>query len=265
MFISWARERRYRYKVISNATINKIFIPLRQICECASIEYGWGSIFNPFFGFKKLREDDTYDDIFPFTIEEQNKIIDTVSNHWKPYFKFAFCSGLRQGEQIALKPDDIDWEKKEIHIYKAITRDENGKIIEGLTKNRYSRRSIKLLPVMEKTLLDQKEIYDKFKGEYFFCNTTGSMIDPSNLRSYIWLPTLKKNGIKVRDMKQTRHTFATIALSCGENPLWIAKVMGHRNTEMIINVYSKYVERVNGSTDGISLNNVYMVNTVKQE
>jgi integrase len=43
-------------------------------------------------------------------------------------------------------------------------------------------------------------------------------------------------------MKQTRHSFATVALSCGESPLWIAKVMGHRNTEMVIKVYSKYIE-----------------------
>ena len=43
-------------------------------------------------------------------------------------------------------------------------------------------------------------------------------------------------------MKQTRHSFATVAMSCGENPLWIAKVMGHKNTEMIIKVYSKYIE-----------------------
>jgi integrase len=42
-------------------------------------------------------------------------------------------------------------------------------------------------------------------------------------------------------------------LSCGENPLWIAKVMGHRDTNMIIKVYSKYVENVSGSKDGLNL------------
>lgn len=55
-------------------------------------------------------------------------------------------------------------------------------------------------------------------------------------------------------MKQTRHSFATVALSCGENPLWIAKVMGHRNTEMIIKVYSKYIENAGISNDGAALN-----------
>ena len=58
-------------------------------------------------------------------------------------------------------------------------------------------------------------------------------------------------------MKQTRHTFATIALSCGENPLWIAKVMGHRDTNMIIRTYSKYIEDAFGSKDGTMINSVY--------
>ena len=69
----------------------------------------------------------------------------------------------------------------------------------------------------------------------------------------------------VREMKQTRHSFATVALSCGENPLWIAKVMGHRNTEMIIKVYGKYVENAGISNDGSALNNALLGNKGKTE
>jgi integrase len=58
-------------------------------------------------------------------------------------------------------------------------------------------------------------------------------------------------------MKQTRHSFATNALGCGENPLWIARVMGHRDTDMIIKVYSKYIEDANGFQDGNNLNSSY--------
>jgi len=60
-------------------------------------------------------------------------------------------------------------------------------------------------------------------------------------------------------MKQTRHSFATVALSCGESPLWIAKVMGHRNTEMVIKVYSKYIENAAGFSDGAAFNEVTQV------
>jgi integrase len=57
-------------------------------------------------------------------------------------------------------------------------------------------------------------------------------------------------------MRQTRHSFATNALIYGD-PLWIAKVMGHRNTNMIINVYMKLIEDAKGTTDGSLLAKAY--------
>ncbi len=257
-FVSWAKKQKIRKKPIINETVNKIFVPLKMICKDAAIEYGWGSIYNPFFGFKKLPpEGDAYDKIFPFSMDEQSKIIVCLPDHWKSYFDAAFKIGLRQGEQIAIKPDDIDWSKGLLHIRRAFTRDENGKVMLGKTKNKYSRRTIKLIPIMLDVLKAQKKIYDQFKGEYFFCSTAGKRVDRSHLRQKVWTPAFKKAGVKYREIKQTRHSFATNALSCGENPLWIAKVMGHRDTDMIIKVYSKYIENAGGFEDGTNLNAIY--------
>jgi integrase len=257
-FISWAKRQKLRKKQISNETVNKIFVPMKMICKDAAIEYGWGSIYNPFFGFKKLPpESDSYKEIFPFSMDEQNKISVSLPDHWKPYFDAAFKIGLRQGEQNAIKPNDIDWLNGLLHIRRAITLDKNGKLVEGGTKNRYSRRVIKLIPIMIQALKAQKKIYDSFKCEYFFCTTNGERVDPSNLRRRIWNPSLKKAGVELRQMKQTRHSFATNALSCGENPLWIAKIMGHRDTNMIIKVYSKFIENAAGFKDGTNLNSIY--------
>ena len=241
-FISWARKRKYRKKTISNKTVNKIFVPLKMICKDASIEYGWGSMYNPFYGFKRLPEDDPYENLFPFSLDEQNKIIQNLPGYWKPYFDTAFKIGLRQGEQLALRSSDIDFANNLLYIKQAITRDENGKIMIGRTKNKYSRRTIRLIPVMQNALEEQKKIHDKIRGKFFFSSPTGGMVDTSNLRHRVWKPALKKAGLDYREMKQTRHSFATNALSCGENPLWIARVMGHRDTDMVIRVYSKFIE-----------------------
>jgi integrase len=91
-------------------------------------------------------------------------------------------------------------------------------------------------------LKKQKMIYDNYKGKYFFCNEEGSLVDPSNLRKKVWIPTLIKAGLELRDMKQTRHSFGTYHLSKGTDPLKIAKVMGHRDAEMVLKVYGKYID-----------------------
>ena len=254
--IFWAKKQQYQDKEIKNETVNKIFVPLKMISKRAAIEYGWGTNYNPFFGFKKLPQGDPYESIFPFSVEEQKELIKEIPDHWKPYFQFAFCSGLRQGEQNGLKPEDIDWETRLLHVKRAITLNVDGKVVEGNTKSKYSRRTFKLTPVMYSVLEKQKKGLRPVQKEILFCNTCGRMVHPSNLRRDAWRPALKRAGIKAREMKQTRHSFATVALSCGENPLWIAKVMGHRNTEMIIKVYGKYIENAAGTEDGCRFDQV---------
>lgn len=259
-FVGWAKKQRFRKKSICNETVNKIFVPLKTICMRARNEFKWIG-YDPFQDFEKLPEGDPYEKIMPFSIDEQRLLIENMPEHWKPYFLFAFCTGLRQGEQIGLKPDDIEWEKQVLHVRRGITKDENGKTMEGPTKNIFSRRDIKFTPVIRKALEAQIVIYEKFKGEYLFADSNGRMILPASLRKQVWIPALEKANIQFREMKQTRHSFATIALTCGESPLWIAKTMGHRDTDMIIRVYGKYVENASGSKDGTMLNAAYQFAT----
>ena len=51
----------------------------------------------------------------------------------------------------------------------------------------------------------------------------------------------KAAGVRYRYPYQLRHTFATWALSSGENPSWIAKQMGHTDVMMLFRVYGKWM------------------------
>jgi integrase len=247
-FIKWAKRQKYRDKAVGYESITKYFIVLKMVCKDATIKYGWIGTYDPFFGFKMPKgEKDAYEKIFPFSIDEQVILIAVLPDHWKPYFEFAFASGVSQGEQRAIKPENIDWVNEKLSINSAMTLDENGKTIEGPCKTKYRRRTIKLSPRMLSALQNQKRIYDKFKGKYFFCNETGSLFDPSNVRENVWIPALKKAGLAYREMRQTRHSFGTYQLSKGTNPLKIAKVMGHRDAEMVLKVYGKCID------DGIAI------------
>lgn len=256
-FVSWARRQRFKNKTISNKTINKCMVPLKMICKRAAIRYNWGRMYDPFFAYTKLGEEDHTAQVTPFDIKEQKLIISVLPKHWKPYFQFAFCSGLRQGEQMALKLKDIDWPKNTIQIRRAMTLDEQGRRIEGKTKNKYSRRKLQLLPVMKEALLEQKKSCERLESKYLFCTTTGEQLNHANLSNRVWRPALKDADIPYRPMIQTRHSFATTALSLGENPLWIAHIMGHRDTDMIIKVYTKYLKNAVNNNDGKALNQIY--------
>jgi integrase len=246
-----------RNKVASNKTLNKSLVPLKMMCKMAAIKYGWISDFNPFFGHKKLPEKDSYYEIRPFTIEEQQAIIEHLEEHWKPFFTVAFRSGLRQGEQLALLVDNVDFKRAKLNIRRALTLDENGKTTIGSTKNSYSRRSIHLQSDILDKLRSQVKISQSLESDYLFCTPNGSAVQRDNLRGRVWTPALEAAGLPYRPMIQTRHSFATTALSAGESPLWIAQTMGHNTTKMVIEVYGKYVQNANGTQDGSHLNSLY--------
>jgi integrase len=260
-FTVWAKKQQYRKKPASNKTINKVLIPLKMICKQAAIKFNWGTNFNPFFGFKKLPEKTGSYNIEPFSLEEQENIIRFLPQHWKPYFQFALCSGLRQGEQFAMTVDDIDWRQGTISITKAMTLDESGSRTMGSTKNQYSRRVIKMSAVMKKVLDEQVKICSRLQNKYLFCTTKGNQLNHANLCKRVWTPALQRANIPYRPMIQTRHSFATTALSLGENPLWIARTMGHRDTDMVIRVYTKYVSNAGNHFDGNAVSEALM-NTI---
>lgn len=57
----------------------------------------------------------------------------------------------------------------------------------------------------------------------------------------MWVPTMKKAGIKYRRPYQTRHTYASMMLSAGEHPIGVAKQMGHSDWTMIARVYGRWM------------------------
>jgi len=53
---------------------------------------------------------------------------------------------------------------------------------------------------------------------------------------------MRKAGIRYRNPYQTRHTFASMMLTAGESPIWLAKQMGHADTAMIFRNYGKWID-----------------------
>lgn len=54
-------------------------------------------------------------------------------------------------------------------------------------------------------------------------------------------PLLRHLGLAKRRPYRMRHTAATLWLESGEAPEWIARQLGHANTQMLFTTYSRYV------------------------
>lgn len=219
---------------LSNKRINNILVPLKTLYKTA---YRRKIItVNPIDGIGMLRIERT--EIKPLSMEEVRLFLENVDNLFRDYFEVAFFTGMRPSEQIALKWDNIDFNRAKINVVDARVMGE-----ESAPKTVASRRSIDMLPPV-KEALERQSKQTFLNSPYVFVSKKGSIIDIGNLRKRTWYPTLKEAGLRRRTMYQTRHTFGTLMLSTGENPSWIARMMGHTSVEMLFKKYSGYIPNI---------------------
>lgn len=76
----------------------------------------------------------------------------------------------------------------------------------------------------------------------------------------MWVPAMKKAGVRYRRPYQTRHTYASMMLSAGEHPMWVAKQLGHTDWTMIARVYGRWMPSADLSA-GAKAESVWLTST----
>jgi len=212
--------------------------------------------FNPLEGFtfernEAPRETDHAD---PLDADEQAAVIGKARDpQIANLFQFAFWTGLRTSELIALNWDDIDWHRGIARVRKAMTRAAKGAAED--TKTVAGRRDVKLLAPAIAALNAQKQ--------YTLLHPDGAVFHNPGWRGResarwkgddqiweAWRTTLKNAKVRYRNPYQTRHTYASMMLSAGEHPMWVARQMGHADTTMIMRNYGRWMPSADPNAGG---------------
>ncbi len=156
----------------------------------------------------------------PFSLDEVKAILQNAPTlRLKAFLMTAFFTGLRTGEQLALLWSDIDFKNKKINIDKSLNL--SGEITSP--KNKSSIREIDLLEPVEKILKELKASELANKKMIFL-----SIPKRTQEFQQAFKKLLKALNLKDRKLYTTRHTFASLMISMGEEPLWVSKNMGHK-------------------------------------
>lgn len=171
--------------------------------------------------------------IDPFSLEEVKTLIENApSLRLKAFLMVAFFTGSRTGEQLALTWEDIDFTEKKIVINKSLN--ELGQITTP--KNKPSIREIDLLEPVAKILKELKESEPTNKKFVFI-----SMPKRSTMFQRAFRSLLRALNFKERKLYTTRHTFASLMLSQGEEAMWVSKTLGHKDLNTTYKTYSHYM------------------------
>jgi integrase len=237
--LSGDRRRRPRPPTkLSARRVNIILQVLRQSLDRA-VQKGWLSD-NPARQVTRLREEKP--EVDPLSMVEVRQFLAAGlrDEEERRYFRVAFFSGLRPGEQIGLQWDDLDWGRKLIGVRRQVTR-----FGSGPTKTVESKRDVQMLPVVEQALRAQRGA-SQLRSAWVFPNREGGPRDQTNLRERTWRGALRRAGLRARTLGQTRHTFATLMLESGESPGWVARQLGHTSAEMVYRRYHRFIPDLRG-------------------
>ena len=134
---------------------------------------------------------------------------------------------------------DIDFIRGVAYVSKALTQRAE---TPETPKTRSGKREVKLLP-SALTALESQKPFTWLAGDEIFQNpnTAQRWAGDQPIRKTLWRHALKRGGVRYRKPYQTRHTYASMMLSAGEHPMWVAKQMGHADWTMIARVYGRWI------------------------
>ena len=212
---------------LSNKTINNILTMIKTVFNVAVRE---DLIYkNPIISVKKLRAEH-YEMSF-LDKDEIQKVLSVTRENYPNFYPLLFTAimtGMREGEILALKWQDIDFVNKEIIINKTLFRNK----IQP-PKTAQSNRKINMPDV----LLEVLKSVQKTDGEIVFPNKKGGYTDPNNMVKRYFKPCLRLAGIKEIRFHDLRHTFAALLIDKNVPPKYIQAQMGHSSIQVTMDRY----------------------------
>lgn len=215
---------------------------------------------NPFQGLASqitLPKGSKGDEIDPFTAEERDRILEALKSdalcskfskvkhsHYWPYIYFAFYTGARTSEIIALQwrhielkanPTDEQSILGRIRFEEAVVESADGRVQKKGLKTQ-ERREFPVNRQLYQFLMSIRPEGARSK-DLLFCAPNGGWLHTSNFSRRVWKPLLEGLAIRHRKVYSCRHTFITLTLQAGVLIPDIARLVGN-SPKVILDHYA---------------------------
>jgi integrase len=179
--------------------------------------------------------------------EETRRLLEAArGDRLEALYVLAVHTGMRQGELLGLKWQDVDLKAGTVQVRRTLTKSGTSLLL-GEPKTAKGRRKIKLtaeataaLRVHRKRQLEgsvQRAGLWKDHG-LVFASESGTLINPTNLRMRSFASLLKRAGLPKIRFHDLRHTCATLLLGRGVHAKFVQELLGHANITITLDTYS---------------------------
>jgi integrase len=182
-----------------------------------------------------------------FSPEEVRLFLEHVPAKWKAFFLMAITTGLRQGEILAAKWSNLDWNSQQYFVRENLAR-KRGKYEGGLapTKTEGATARVDVSPHCLDALRQHRarQAEEKLQAgegyedmDLIFANPLGTPLDHKNVVNRVFNPTLEAARLRRIRFHDLRHTCASLLIDMDENPKYIQRQMRHASIDTTFNRY----------------------------
>jgi len=177
---------------------------------------------------------------------EVNRFLEAArDSRYYALFYTALFTGMRRGELLALRWQDIDFIYSQIYVSRSLHQLRNGSYIFTQPKSDKSRRTIAMssslflvLSEYRKTKEAEALLLGRTMNETDLVFSNSDKPFRPNTITYAWERIAAQAGVKVIRLHDARHTHASLMLKKGIHPKIVQERLGHASIQMTLDTYS---------------------------
>lgn len=165
-------------------------------------------------------------------------------NYWYALFVLMAITGLRPSEALALRWEDLDWDRGWLYVNRKLTLLPGGTYRFDPPKTKSSKRRIPLSPKLRAILQEHLKTQERLQAydpdlDLVFGDLAGQPADSRNILRRHVKPIAKKAGLGDDvTLYSFRYSFMTLSTNRTGAPKLTSMVLGHKDVTFSQNVYN---------------------------
>jgi integrase len=212
-------------KELSPKTVLNAMVVLKEMFKHA-VQWGYLDANPAQYAERPQAEDQEMQILTP---PEIRRLLDAADEPVRTLLLCAVLTGMRRGELLGLRWEDIDLEGHRLFVRRALWR---GKFVTP--KSRRSRRTIDLAPTLRAALA---KVPSRFQAGLVFCSPDGEPINPDTFAQQDWTRALRRAELRRIRFHDLRHTYASLLIAQGAHPKYIQVQLGHASIQTTLDRY----------------------------
>jgi integrase len=221
-------------ETVSSKTAANVTGTLSVILSTAK---NWGYICEPVdFGKLVMPSEEVKEAARFFTADEARLIIAAAGQPFRTIFAIAAMTGMRVGELLALQTNDLDFERKIIHVRRSVW---HGQI--QTVKSKASRAPVPMPDALSVIIKLFLESWQPNPAKFLFLNRRGRPYSANKVVQKALWPLLEKLNIPKCGLHAFRHMHSSLLLETGASPAVAQAQLRHSDARITLGVYGHVI------------------------